>query len=337
MFDLAQPVLDRLNRSEPAWIARVIDSRGFSAREPAAAVALDRRGMIAGEIFAAAADAQLIELAHQNQAAPRIVELAVTDADALGSGLTCGGEVRLLIQHAEDFGTDFWQLMADGAPCVLVTPLPEAGVGTAAGPDRTIVGRPGTPRLGLQDQIPNGLLDEAEQLARSGASQTKLVRHEQSATLVTALWPTPTVAVVGSGHLAEALLATTALLGWRCAVYSDDGAVDAINRLRPGDAAVVLSHDLPLAGPALRAGLLGGASYVGALGSRRTQSKRRDWLVANGVPEHLVDQIRGPAGLDLGALTPAEIALSITAELLAVRTGSDALPLSARSGPIHRS
>jgi xanthine dehydrogenase accessory factor len=96
---------------------------------------------------------------------------------------------------------------------------------------------------------------------------------------------------------------------------------------------VVISHDAEIAGRALMAVLSGGAGYIGALGSRRTQQARAKWLAEHGVTE--LDRIHGPAGLDVGADTPAEIAVSIVAEALAVRSGSSAVSLRERSGSIH--
>ena len=337
MFDLAAAVLDRIARSEPVSVVRVVDSRGFSSREPAAAAAFDHTGRIAGQIFAGAADQQLTRLVSEPTTTPRIVELAVTEADALGAGLTCGGDVRVLIEDASAFGGDFWQLMTANEPCVLVTPLETTSDEAVPTPLATLIGRPGTPDAGLTGALPADLAAEVRRLLDRGSSLTSLVQFESGTALVTVLWPTPTVVVVGEGQLAAAVVAVTSLLGWNTQTCRDATVQSAIERLRPGDAVLVLSHDLPLAGPALRAALLGPAGYVGALGSRRTQSKRRDWLAANGVPAELVDQIRGPAGLDVGALTPAEIAVAITAEMLAVRTGRDGRPLSTLDGPIHRS
>jgi xanthine dehydrogenase accessory factor len=85
----------------------------------------------------------------------------------------------------------------------------------------------------------------------------------------------------------------------------------------------------------LRAALAGGAGYVGALGSRRTQAARAEWLTAAGVRPDAQERIHGPAGLDIDAHTPAEIAISIVAEILAARAGSGGGALSSRPGPVH--
>jgi xanthine dehydrogenase accessory factor len=98
---------------------------------------------------------------------------------------------------------------------------------------------------------------------------------------------------------------------------------------------VVLTHEVRLDVPALVAALASDAFYVGAIGSRRTQEKRRERLLEEGVNEAQLDRLAGPAGLDLGAHSPAETAVSILAEVLAVRAGRSGGRLVERSGPIH--
>jgi xanthine dehydrogenase accessory factor len=97
----------------------------------------------------------------------------------------------------------------------------------------------------------------------------------------------------------------------------------------------VLTHEERLDVPALRAALASPAFYVGAIGSRRTQEKRRGRLVEAGIDEEALERLSGPAGLDLGAHTPAETAVSILAEVLAVREGRSGGRLVERAGPIH--
>jgi xanthine/CO dehydrogenase XdhC/CoxF family maturation factor len=146
------------------------------------------------------------------------------------------------------------------------------------------------------------------------------------------------VLVVGDGEVARALSSVSQTLGWEPLVV--DTLADALAALPRCESVVVLSHHDGVDGPALAAALQhGGASYIGAMGSRRTQARRRAWMLDNGTPEDAVDSIRGPAGLDIGADTPGEIALSITAEIVAVRrrgaVGSLGGSLSERPGPIH--
>ena len=105
-------------------------------------------------------------------------------------------------------------------------------------------------------------------------------------------------------------------------------AEEALARVRPGSdtAVVVLTHDDKFDLPALKGALETEALYVGALGSRRNQARRRDLLLEDGVPEEQLERIAGPCGLDIGAATPAETALSMMAEILAVRADAPAAP-----------
>ena len=132
---------------------------------------------------------------------------------------------------------------------------------------------------------------------------------------MTSLWPTPRVFVVGGGLIAEALAGLAAVLGWECTTLGELAEVS----LSAADAVVVLDHDLDVSGRALSAALAAPTGYVGALGSRHTQAARARWLAEHRVTG--LERIHGPAGLDIGSRTPGEIALSILAEALAVRTG----------------
>src|SRR5207249_10555444 len=100
-------------------------------------------------------------------------------------------------------------------------------------------------------------------------------------------------------------------------------------------AIVVLTHDDKFDLPMLVGALTTDAFYVGALGSRRNQERRRERLLEAGVDESALDRISGPAGLDVGAHSPAETAVSILAEIMAVRSGREGSPLKSASGRIH--
>jgi len=112
---------------------------------------------------------------------------------------------------------------------------------------------------------------------------------------------------------------------------------DALARIAPdhNTAVVVLSHDDKFDVPALRVALRTDAFYVGAIGSRRTQAKRRERLLEEGLTDAELARIYGPSGLDLGADTPAETAISILSEALAVRAGRLGTPLQMAPGRIH--
>lgn len=146
----------------------------------------------------------------------------------------------------------------------------------------------------------------------------------------------PQLLIVGDGPVTESLTSFVAVLGWSVTVTSIAPAIGP-----DVDAVVVTSHHEDVDGPTIRSALAAGTAYVGAMGSRRTQTRRREWLVANGVSQDALATLHAPVGLDIGADQPAEIALSILAEIVAVRSGRLAaapgglISVSARDGAIH--
>jgi len=139
--------------------------------------------------------------------------------------------------------------------------------------------------------------------------------------------------VVGHGDVATALEAISRALGWTVTVV--DSLEETVDALDASDTVVVLSHHEGLDGPAIAAALASDATYVGAMGSRATQARRREWMLANGFPESELARLRAPVGLDIGANTSGEIAVSIVAEIIALRRGVSGGSISDRPGPIH--
>jgi xanthine dehydrogenase accessory factor len=167
--------------------------------------------------------------------------------------------------------------------------------------------------------------------------------------------PPPRLVVIGAVDTAEALCAAAGMLGWhticvdarplfatRERIPSADELIvawpdEALARIAPdhNTAVVTLTHDEKFDVPALKAALRTDAFYVGAIGSRRTQAKRRERLVEEGLTDDEIAQVYGPAGLDIGADTPAEQAISMLGEALAVRAGRRGTPLKTAPGRIH--
>jgi xanthine dehydrogenase accessory factor len=143
-----------------------------------------------------------------------------------------------------------------------------------------------------------------------------------------------TLLVVGDGAVAEALGPMAELLGWSTTIAATlDEATAAMST---AGAVVVTSHDSEVDAPALAAAIAARPAYIGAMGSRGRQAQRREWLLAQGVPLEEIDHVHGPAGLDIGANTPAEIALAILAELVGTLRGATVEgSLKDGAGPIH--
>ena len=312
-------IVDQVNRwiaaGKPVIIVRVLQLRGIASRERAEVLAAVPGESWAGTLLGGALDHRLTPLLAEFDAAARIVELDVADDDARSAGLSCGGTARLLVQPAADLPRDTWHLLNEREPICLSTQLDGHRIG-------------GTILYTRSDMDTAGF--QIRRLFHAGMSATTV----EGDLVVTALWPTPTLVIVGDGLIARALVALGELAGWITQTVSTASvAHQAIGGLTRADAVVVLSHDRNVDGPSLLTALAVRPGYIGALGSRRTQDERAEWLAAKGVIDRAA--IHGPAGLDIGAHTPVEIAISIFAEILATRTDTAVAPLSTRSGPIH--
>jgi len=163
--------------------------------------------------------------------------------------------------------------------------------------------------------------------------------------------------IVGSSGYTEALCAQAALLGYESVVVEPrprfaagitcadevidtwpDKALEKLTehgRLDGTSAIVVCTHDAKFDEPALAAAVKTPAGFIGALGSRATNVERFARLRARGIPEHALQRINAPLGLDLGGATPAETAVSVVAQIIAVAHGRSAAPLRDTSGPLH--
>jgi xanthine dehydrogenase accessory factor len=202
--------------------------------------------------------------------------------------------------------------------------------------------------------VPDDALAQFDELVRRG--RNRLLGLDDGAR-VFAEWygPPPRVFVYGAVDTAEALCKGVKLLGWtaivgdarstfltRERIPSADQLVakwpaEALAEIAPDHqtAIVVLTHDDKFDEPALIAALESEAFYIGALGSRRNQERRRERLLEAGVAEEQLDRIQGPCGLDIGADTQEETALSILAEILAVRARREGGPLRTAKQRIH--
>ncbi|MGI8678122.1 MAG: XdhC family protein [Jatrophihabitans sp.] len=316
MYTIAEQVSGWLDAGFEVKIAQVVATKGFSSRDHAAALAWHDNEPPVGTLLDAVALGPVD--------GDGLVDVTVTAEDARTGGLSCGGVAAVLVQSASAYPAELWDQLSAREPVCITTTI-EGGepVGTTVYSAATIRGA-----HELGDQVPR--------LFARGTSLTTVVEDDGTTRAVVCLWPVPSLLVVGDGLIATALADTAGLLGWNAATTNDVGdAVDAVADLHRGDAFVVLSHDRAVDGPALAAALAGNVGYVGALGSRRTQELRREWLTGHGVAPEMQDRIHGPAGLDIDAHTPGEIAISIVAEILGSRTSAGGGALRDRPGPVH--
>lgn len=329
VFELAGQVLAWQHEARSVWLVRVVSVTGMGSNDPGEATAVTDGLPAIGTILSGAADAALAAALGQAAAgdAARMLDLHIGDEDAVAVGLTCGGQASVLLQPAAELPETVWQLLASRTPLCLVTDLIEPHLGRTTW---LTVG----PENGADDPVTRAR--EVVALFGRGTPEAAVLDVEGRRLLVTALWPTPRLVIVGEGLIADALGAAARLLGWEPSTVNDvTAASNAVAALGPGDGVVVLSHDRSVDAPALAAALGSPVGYLAALGSRHTQAARTGWLVDHGVPTEVIGRVRGPAGLDIGARTPAEIAVAIVAEMVALRSGATGSPLADRGGPIH--
>jgi xanthine dehydrogenase accessory factor len=322
MFDIAEQVQQWRASGLPVSLARVISTHGFSSREPLSVLAATPNQPPIGQLFSGAAQEHIVQLLSEPRADARLEEVLVSDDAAVSAGLACGGTARLLLQPAVEIPETAWTALLNRAPVCLVTRIDGETVGAT-------------------DAILTSTLDSTDdavrQFFRRGVAGTAvLTTGSGREAFVAAMWPPTALVLVGGGQLSDALVTAAGVLGWTgIIVDSVQGATERCGALASSDAVVVLSHDLTISGSALQAALASSAGYIGALGSRHTQAARAEWLTSHGVDPEALARINGPAGLDIGANTPGEVAISILAAAIAARTGAAGGRLADRPGPIH--
>jgi xanthine dehydrogenase accessory factor len=329
----------------------LVAADGSSPLAPGASMLVDAAGAIEGSVSGGCVESAVAQeamaLLAGDERAPRLRRYGISDELAGTVGLTCGGTVEVLIHRLRDPAPTLAFLAATNGALATVVDGPEAGA-----------------RLALAD----GVLVGAElhhNIVRDlhGASRTGLRRYgEDGSTLGSAIrvfvevkTPRPRLLVVGATDFSAALAPLARAVGWdvcicdarpafaradrfaRAAdvVVSPPGPWVSASGLGPPDALLVFSHDPKHDEPALLAGLASGAGFVGALGSRRTDADRRARLRAAGAGDAQLARLHSPCGLDIGARTPDETALSVLAEIVAARTGRPGAPLRETTQPIH--
>ena len=314
MGRIRDEVSRRLARGERIALATVVATRRSAPRPVGSKLVVSEGGELYGSVSGGCVESDVAVQAAEVIAGgePRLLTYGISDDQAWGIGLPCGGEIDVFVRRVEN------ELPRENGALITALEGPRAGQQWFAeieGPSRVLE------------------LDGEKVFAEVND-------------------PPPRLVVVGATDTAEELCRAAGALGWRTVVVdprpglvtrdrlpSPDELVvawpDAELELGPDSAVVVLTHEERLDVPALTAALATDAFYVGAIGSRRTQEKRRERLLEAGVSEDQLERLSGPAGLDLGADTPAETAVSILAEVLAVRAGRSGGRLLERSGPIH--
>ena len=315
-------------------MARVVATRRSAPRPIGSKLIVSEHGELAGSVSGGCVESEVVEAAREVLAGgePRLLTYGISDDLALSVGLPCGGEIDVWVDEPDaDLLGQLAEIARDERRAVFFVDLDD-----------------GSERLVL-----HGDDDVAAELIRAG--QSKVVELHGRRLFADVYGPPPRLLVYGAVDTADALCAAARGVGWHTIAADARGRFATRERLPNADevlvawpeetlaqvrpdhstAIVVLTHDDKFDLPMLAGALASDAFYVGALGSRRNQERRREFLLEAGVDESAVERISGPAGLDIGAHTPAETALSILAEIMAVRAGRDGGRLKESSGRIH--
>ncbi|MET9220154.1 XdhC/CoxI family protein [Streptomyces sp. NPDC003300] len=375
MLDIADELYRWCGLGRPFAVATVVATGGSAPRQPGAALAVDGGGDAIGSVSGGCVEGAVYELCREvlaagPDAAAVLQHFGYSDEDAFAVGLTCGGEIDIFVQRidpavrpevvaalaaavsgeaaavarvvegpAELLGRALLVREAEGAGAYAGSLGDDERDRTAAAETRALLaaGRTGTVVIGADG-------------SRCGAPLTLLVE---------ASVPPPRMLVFGAIDFAAALVRAGKFLGYHVTICdarpvfatarrfpeADEVVVDwphryleaeARQRRLDGRTAVcVLTHDAKFDIPLLERALRLPLAYIGAMGSRRTHLARLDRLRDTGVTELDLARLHSPIGLDLGARTPEETALSIAAEIVAHSRGGSGAPLTGARTPIH--
>lgn len=311
-------------------VVRVLERHGFGTVEPGQLLAGTSDGQRAGALLGGTLDEIAVPLLTTAVATPVTAEGHVAEPDAVAAGLACSGGASLLAHPVDTVaGAALGGAVADGLPAALASTADGSAVLVATGPELAEVhGTLGDPAAD------EAVLERMRALLRRGATSTERLDAAGTEALIDLWVPVPSVLIVGGGAIGEALVAQAGLLGWPVRTETSlDGALAAVRRFGAADVLVLLDHGHEFDEVLIEL-LRSGRGFAGALGSRHTQSARRERLLAAGLTEAELARLHGPVGLDLGAASPAETAVSVVAEVIATKSGRTGAVLAATGGRI---
>ncbi|MDX3638563.1 XdhC/CoxI family protein [Streptomyces sp. MB09-02B] len=367
MLNIADSLYRWCREARPFALATVIHVSGSAPMPPGTSLAVGTDGEAVGSISGGCVEGAVYELCTQileSGEPPVRASFGYSDDDAFAVGLTCGGELEVLVQRIDPLDqphlpTALEQVstgmplsvaqVIDGPRRLLGRTLSVLGGGSAYDgtlgsqlTDRTVATQVGALlRAGRTTRVEIG--GDAD----AGPEKLTLLVHTHA--------PPPHMLIFGAVDFAAALSQAGRFLGYRVTVcdarpvfataerfpHADEVVADWPHRyleraeVDARTAICVLTHDAKFDIPLLRVALGLPVGYIGAMGSRRTHEHRVDRLREAGVPEEHLARLHSPIGLDLGAHTPEETAVSITAEIIAHTNNGTGLPLSRVPGPIH--
>ena len=350
MKDLLPLIESWQAQGEQVAVATVIRVAGSAPRPVGARMIVSSAGRMAGSVSGGCVETtvygEMMDLLGGGP--PRVLRFGITDDMIWNVGLACGGTIDILVQSLEPALVAAFRLAVERDQAVgLATIVKGSGaVGEIAlvGTDGWILG-PNDPRIVAAMQ---------QRLADRQEVGVVLAVDDQTEVFFELFQPPPSLYIMGGVHVAIPLTRFAKELGFRVVVVdprskfanrerfpeADEVLVEwpdeALRHLPVGEATyiVLLTHDPKIDEPSLAAALKSGAAYIGAIGSRKTHADRFERMAKWGVTAEDLQRVYAPIGLDLGGHTPEETALSIMAEVVAVKNGRSGASLCQGNGPI---
>lgn len=333
-------------RGDRVALATVVGVMRSAPRPLGAKMAVNEHGEIAGAVSGGCVEGAVVSIADMvlHGDPPQLTHFGIADDEAWDVGLPCGGEIDVWVQEYSP--GRFEELARSGGRAAEITLLEGAAPGAKllVEADGAASGTLGAPELD----------DNAARIASDLIWAERSERHGPF--FVDVVAPAPRLILFGAVDVAAAVCTLARAAGWRsyvvdprarfatperfpdadeviCAWPSD--AFERLGGIDPATSIAVLTHDPKLDDAALQIALRSPARFVGAMGSRRAQEARRERLLEAGISEDELGRLAAPLGLDLGATSGEETALSILSEVVAARHGRDGGRLAHASGRIH--
>jgi xanthine dehydrogenase accessory factor len=365
MRDVLREIGKWYDEGQTFGLATVVNTFRSAPRPAGAAMAVSADGEVAGSVSGGCVEGAVYELAQEvmESGRPVVQRYGVSDDDAFAVGLTCGGILDVLVEPVSPaafplFG-DVVASIERHEPVAIATVIEgpgEVGTRRIVWPDRS------AGSLGL-DRLDEAVDDDARGMLAQGATGIRRYgRHgerrlDELVVFVHSFAPPPRMLVFGAIDFAAAVARVGKFLGYHVTVCDARPVFATAKRFPEADEVVVkwphkflteveadvdertvicvLTHDPKFDVPLLEVALRTHAGYVGAMGSRRTHEDRLERLREVGVTDEEIARLRSPIGLDLGARTPEETAVSIAAELIQRRWGGSGQALTDTAGRIH--
>lgn len=359
MRDILPDIERWQQEGEKIALATVIRASGSAPRPAGSKLAVTSQGRMSGSVSGGCVEEAVHELALDVLASgqPRIARYGISDEQARDVGFTCGGTIEVFVEP-------FPGLTQDAIIGDLRTAIHReeevafaSGVSGAATGAKLLVYCDGRRTGSLGDPLlDNAVAADALELLSQGDAHTGTYSTGDTEVdiFIESFLPQRRLVIVGAAHIAVPLVKFAHELGYHTIVIDararfatrerfpgadelivawPDEALAALP-LGPQTDIVLLAHDPKYETAALDVAFRSRAAYIGALGSRKISAERRERLRESGFSDEKVARLHGPVGLDIGAKSPAEIAISILAEIIAVRDGREQREIPSRSASL---